>query len=448
MPRLLKVFASLLFALILIFSLGSRVLAAKLLPALTAPEMNLEKYVIGEDSINPDGSAGMLTALINGVILLSLGSRDENGNVVVQGATDHVANFASVMYQAPPASSIQYFAYIKQKLNIVPQAYAQGKGAEFLNPIVNLWTIMRNAIYVFYIVIFVALGFMIMFRAKLNPQTVIGISSALPNIIVSLILVTFSFAICGFIIDLAYLGNGLIYSLFYGAFEVPSAPGSPATISQWLISADPITVIGQADFGGNLYRALTGIAVILTGGDLGSGGAILIFNLVVAMTIISTAFKIFFNLLTKYISMFLIAILSPLAIFAAGFAGVGAATNFFKQLIAAALVFPATYFLVNLSFYFSTYVRNGGDGFVDLIPFNISTLLTVGGSSAAAAAGTDPITTQTIASLLALGVLMAATQIPQVIEGALNVKPTIGAATGEQLGGAVRKIPLIGGLMG
>src|SRR3989344_3440895 len=117
MPRLLKVFACFLFAFILILSLGSRVLAAKLLPALTAPEMNLEKYVIGEDSINPDGSAGMLTALINGVILLSLGSRDENGNVVVQGATDHVANFASVMYQAPPASSIQYFAYIKQKLN-------------------------------------------------------------------------------------------------------------------------------------------------------------------------------------------------------------------------------------------------------------------------------------------------------------------------------------------
>jgi len=437
MPRLLKIVASFLATLAFFFSLASPILAADLLPALTAPEMNLEKYVIGEDAVYTDGSAGMMTTLINGVILMTMGAKDKEGNVVVRGATSHLSRFVATMYQSKPASSTQYLAYMGKKLNLVPQAYAQGAGASFISPVINLWTVVRNVIYVFYIVIFVILGFMIMFRAKLNPQTVVNISNSLPNIIISLILVTFSFAICGLIVDLGFLANQVIYNIFYPEFFV----GAKNT---WFADATPITLIGNLGLGSSLWDAFSGFLSILDG-----GGPVLILNLVIAMTIISTAFKIFFNLLTKYISIFLIAFLSPLAVFTAGIAGVSSATNFFKQLVSAVLVFPATYFMINLSIYFTEFSAHFAqtpdptDGFQNITPFPINEFL----DNAQSVAGPNETVMTTIAALIGLGVLMTAAQIPQVIDGALNVKP-FGAGGGEQLGGAFRKIPIIGGLLG
>jgi len=52
-----------------------------------------------------------------------------------------------------------------------------------------------------------------MFRMKMNPQTVISIENALPKIVIALILITFSFAIAGFLIDLTYISMGLIVSM-------------------------------------------------------------------------------------------------------------------------------------------------------------------------------------------------------------------------------------------
>jgi hypothetical protein len=48
---------------------------------------------------------------------------------------------------------------------------------------------------------------------KLDPQTVIGVENALPRIIMALILITFSFPIAGFLIDLMYIITAIIISL-------------------------------------------------------------------------------------------------------------------------------------------------------------------------------------------------------------------------------------------
>ena len=48
----------------------------------------------------------------------------------------------------------------------------------------------------------------------MSPQTIVTIQSALPKIVVTLILVTFSYAIAGFMVDLVYVVMGLFSQFF------------------------------------------------------------------------------------------------------------------------------------------------------------------------------------------------------------------------------------------
>jgi len=428
MTRLLKcLFLFLIFQGTLSL-MPNKVFAGQFLDAITSPDMNLQKFAIGADSIDATAPQGLLTIVADGLTVLSLGAKDANGNVITRGASGQLFALAGTMYQNPVVSSKEYLADVAANAGIVPRVYAAGQGYDFLTPVLDLWKITRNVVYVFYVAIFVVIGFMIMFRSKLNPQTVVNIQMALPNIIVSLILVTFSFAICGLIVDLAYLGNDLIYNIFYNNFVVNGT-------FTWSADATPFNLIKAADIGSNLATALGAIAQVLAG-----GGPAALFNVIIAMTVVSTAFKIFFAMLTKYISLFLITLLSPFSLlFAALPTGRDAAVNTFKQILSAALVFPATYFMINLSFYFSEYAQNAATPFKNIDPFRLTDFVNV--------ANNQGIAIATIAGLISLGVLMATAQVPQVIDGALGVKPTLGAGTGEEVGGALRKIPIIGGMI-
>lgn len=109
-------------------------------------------------------------------------------------------------YKNPPASGI-YWAYSGlQNAGFIPKTYAaEGLGFASLKPLQNLWKAFRDIAYMVLVLVLIAIGFMIMFRMKLNPQTVISVENALPKIVIALILITFSFAIAGFLIDLMYI---------------------------------------------------------------------------------------------------------------------------------------------------------------------------------------------------------------------------------------------------
>src|SRR3990172_12628792 len=62
--------------------------------------------------------------------------------------------------------------------------------------------------------VMIVIGFLIMFRRQIDPHTVISIQNALPRIVLTLILITFSYAIVGLLIDLMYVILLLAYSLF------------------------------------------------------------------------------------------------------------------------------------------------------------------------------------------------------------------------------------------
>lgn len=117
----------------------------------------------------------------------------------------------------PPASA-SYWAYSGLiYAGFIPKTYAatvSGIGLAALTPIATVWMVFRNLLYMLFVLIIIAIGFMIMFRMKINPQTVISLENSLPKIVIALLLITFSLPIAGFLVDLMYITCGIIILLF------------------------------------------------------------------------------------------------------------------------------------------------------------------------------------------------------------------------------------------
>lgn len=135
------------------------------------------------------------------------------------GALGAVTNVIGMLYENPPVRTADYLASVGQDLGIVKEAHAQvfGSGAAVLNPILTLWQVSRNISYVIMIIIFVIIGLMVMFRNKINPQTVITAQAALPGLVIGLIMITFSYFLAGLVSDTAFIGTNLVGYYFTSA---------------------------------------------------------------------------------------------------------------------------------------------------------------------------------------------------------------------------------------
>lgn len=424
------------------------------------------------------GKSGMLATTADTLFVAIGGAYNEEGNLISAGALQTTSVLIAQLYNKQPASSIDYLAHIINHSGLAKSAYAQGEGWKFLTTttrgadpdgagpllppedpvILKIWTVSRNIVYVFFIIIFVAIGFMIMFRSKLNPQTTVNIQLALPNIIVSLILVTFSFAICGFIIDFVFFGHRLIETVFFKPLGKPFYPLIPGgeyyevaskmdIVSALLYPTSPVAgitspwagvnVFGQfiKFFQKGIWDALGSLLGVTTDTTFFGG----LIPLILAFTLLGTALKIFFSLITKYVTLILSTIMSPFVFLFTAFPGKGEGiSNFLKTMLSAALSFPAITFMFFLSAYFIS--PDVVIGLNSLPPLNKTGILAPGSGGIGES--------RVLESLIALGILMATTQVPQAIDQMLGVKPGITGAATPEIGGALRKIPIVGSLLG
>jgi hypothetical protein len=409
--------------------------------ALQSPEWNLESMVAGKNLISGQEGYGMISATSEALIGYMVGYQDqETGEWISDNSAVHgLAYFTGSLYNKP-ASSTEYLAYIRQNLGI-PSAYAQTPGARFLSPVISLWEIVRNISYVFFIIIFVIFGFMIMFRSKLDPQTTINVQLALPKIIVSLLLVTFSFAILSFIVDLTYFANNLVTATFKNELNsISSQHGGSFTWSTYDSGSDGGFLNYILSFFGGEDPALGPASVIVSTivdalgniGGLVGGNFSTVFNLIIAFTLLSTLIKIFMGLLTKHVTIILSTIGAPIVFAFGSLSPQAGFAQFLKSFIAACLTFPATFLILNFAMFFASVKIP--DLNQTIAPFFAPT-------------GEDQFA-GTLGELIGLGMLIVASKVPEAIDQALGTKPGALAAAGAEIGGSVRKIPVIGGLMG
>jgi len=325
---------------------------------------------------------------------------DKNYNHSVLG---FMGNLIVLPYANPPASGV-YWAYSGlQNAGFIPQTYAaEGIGFAALRPFMNLWKVFRDISYMFLVIVLIAIGFMIMFRMKLNPQTVISVESALPKVVVSLILITFSFAIAGFLVDLMYVIIVLSLSVLEKSsvyqVDIAEFKKNILTSNGWSLfgkvagradiwNAGPVILeilpqtlrwVLQGLFGAIVSFIITSkispVDKLATGeaveGVVETGkivGALikplfwvvflvlsfllapLVLSLLVFITAIFVFFRIFFLLIYNYIQTLLLIIFSPLIMLFEAIPGKSSFSFWLKNVFANLLVFPLVAILITIA---------------------------------------------------------------------------------------------------
>jgi len=116
-----------------------------------------------------------------------------------------------------PASGIEYLADMKNEFLGIKTVNAQGVGFKGLQPILPIWRAFRNVVYLLSSLIFIAIGVMIMLRVKISAQAVISLQTAIPQLVTALILVTFSYAIAGLMIDISNFIMGAVIAILFSS---------------------------------------------------------------------------------------------------------------------------------------------------------------------------------------------------------------------------------------
>jgi hypothetical protein len=207
-----------------------------------------------------------------------------------------------------------------------------------------LWSFTRNIAYIGFVFVMIVIGFMIMFRSKIGGQTIVTIGNTLPRIIISLILVTFSFAIIGLIFDLTGFVTQIVSAVLH--FEKSHIPvhNVAHTVAQTLgWTGLAYIVLSIMAFLGSV---IVGFAIPAA---VPFGVFILLIMLLVLTIIVFGAIKLWVSLVKTYLVLLLNTVLAPLAILVGALPGSEAVTvNIFKTILRSALVFPLAFAIVNI----------------------------------------------------------------------------------------------------
>lgn len=345
--RTVKIILFILFAVTSIFFVTHSLAATNVLKqTITGMQAggNLESW-LGQDSLRIN-SVGMLDAL-TGIkdappdIINGISSAGKMPFWIPGGLINSVNGNIASLYN-PPLSGIQYLAQIKDEFLGKP-AYAQGVGFKGLQPLLPIWRAFRNVVYILSSLIFIIIGIMIMLRVKISPQAVIGLQNAIPQLITALILVTFSYAIAGLIIDLMYFFQSLVLAIIFtgvgknlsdNLFKMSLISTNFANLSNFdlgtvfLMITNNVGVVVITSIGaiiGAIIGFIVGSVVPIVGNSVGAvGGGVIggvLFALIISIIILISIIKFFFGLIKCYVTLIIKIILAPLEI------GMGAFPN-------------------------------------------------------------------------------------------------------------------------
>lgn len=361
------------------------------------------------------------------------------------GALNTMSQAVAYVLGTQPISSKEYVADLWNNIGLpIPAAYAQtGVGFSALSATLPLWKAFRNVAYFLYVIIFMIIGLMIMFQTKVDHQIVITVQSALPKLIITLVLITFSYAIAGFLIDLIYIGIAIPAYLLTSAgifedagrvinmllnqslFSILFPPGATNTFQT--APANAIESIVENLVGASTRSVLGWVTDHLA-------------RLIIGVILLVSLFKLFITLGIAFIRIIFNVILSPLLIMFNAFPGSTAFASWFKSVLSDIAMFPA----VAILFMIAAALMGpapGGDlddniwGVRQNIGYSQSGLessgqwtppfITLRGDGSSEGVITP------IISLIGLFAIMMAPQVAQMVKEALQVKgPAFGSAIG------------------
>lgn len=281
--------------------------------------------------------------------------------------------------------------------------FGTGIGFVGLSPVINIWKSFRNLTYLLFVFIFVVMGLGIMFRINIDARTVMTIQNQIPKIIIGLVLITLSYAIAGFLIDMMYVGIYLVIHIFdsqglttittidtnpvmaigplggINGIAGPAASGVGGVISSLfsgsignVIGLIVGTLIGQfigggtsIPFGGIVGGALGGLIGLFGGSKLLGLIATGIAYLIISIAVLSALFRVWFMLIKAYIFIFLDVIFAPFWILGGILPGApGGAGPWIRSLLANLSAFPTVIVLFMIGRTIQEQASNVGGNFI------------------------------------------------------------------------------------
>jgi len=451
---------TLLFFIILSFSIK---------PALAYQSVDYPNYffefnsAIKEDSMNLQSfiyeTMKAIPAAIIQMIIGTLNPFDNPGEAFSYakpqeiGLAQSTGLLIAALYTHPPASGIEYMAHLGKKLGIVKPTYAEAtyniSGFKALQATQKIWTSFRNISYGFFAVILVLMGFAIMFRLKISPQAVITIQSALPKIVIALLLITFSYAIVGFMINIAYWVIGIIAGIFNDLFQdIQGWTHFWANLeSNWVGNIGHFFIPNAFDAEGSLTRPLINSMMTLN-------GAIIVFNifcitiftvlsplviLIVSVVLIIALFRCLWTLLKAFTMIVINLVFAPFRILVGVLPGSSAIADWFKDLLANVAVLPA---MITIFYIASYFIFEGASGStIESIwkDFFLSSFFSFRTDHSQLVNALFPF--------IGLGMLLLAPKVSDMIQAFITKKPfQFETAIGQAMGPVTGPVRLVGGM--
>jgi len=376
--------------------------------------------------------------------------------------TEKAPMLASV-FAAREFSGIQY---IREKLNIVPEAKAQGFGFQELGFLRNLWRISRDVSFSLMVFVIIAMAIMIMFRMKISPQAAISVQYAIPKIFITVFLIAFSYAIAGFMVDLVYV----VIAIFAVALDSISPVVDSATYYDWMISGIHLGPVGGGIgsllsifiaffalvFMMSIMSMLGWFSVIVPAISAGFASIVaLIAMIIIWIVCIFLMFRILWALVKALVGVYISIITAPFQILMGALVPGTGFGPWLKGLAANLLVFPLTGGMFFLSYIFlaqSAIASFEGSAIVQLVRDFFDEL---GVGTGAVGFWEPPLLASgngmagMILSFVALAILFAIPKIADIIKGAMTGRPyAFGSAIGEAMGPVGGGAGLYGGYAG
>lgn len=247
----------------------------------------------------------------------------------------------SYSLSSPPASGVQEIKSLASKVfdlgTGVQPVYAQGYGFDQLSVVQTLWKATRNMAYLISIILLIAAGFAVMFRIKINPQTVVTIQTMIPKLVITLLLITFSYAIAGLIIDLVYVVISAVLAFLAPPIGNVIHPTNLGNAISWFTSSSYPGLV--------IYFLLPWIIAILFAGTIlnvftsGLGTIVAVVFLIFAIFLVWNLFKIWWMLVKTQITLIFLIVVGPLQIMLDLIPGQSGFSGWFRNIIANASVF-------------------------------------------------------------------------------------------------------------
>lgn len=278
-----------------------------------------------------------------------------------QGLLGLASQGLSLIISNPPASSRSYIAYVSNNLkntHVISNVYAANEGYGFsgLSGFLPIWRAIRNISYIVFVFFFIVYGFMMMFRVNINAKTVISIQLALPKLIFTLLIITFSYAIVGLLVDLMFVLFYLVLSILQSQNIiimsnplVKASSGQVGSMISFLINsiiAMPASMVGVL---GLIIGGPTWLSTVVNTIPI-FGGLKFIIALILSIAILFSYVKLTWKLLTAFLTVIISLVTAPIVLLGNAFPGSTSFKTWIMGIVANLSVFPITMILLLFSY--------------------------------------------------------------------------------------------------